>query len=58
MVAVAAIELRELASGLAPALRPYYDVVKTVSKPMIEDRPLGLEIEQIADLIEQGCFEI
>jgi len=58
IVAVQAIDLRELSKPIAPALHPVYATIRSVSPPLSTDRSLGTEIDELATQIEQGAFSI
>jgi len=58
IVAVQAIDLRELSSPIAPALQPVYEQIRSVSAPLRADRPLGDEIDTLAMHIKQGTFSL
>ena len=61
---VIAVELMCGAQGVgqrghapAPGTAAVRDVVRSVCRPLKEDRPPGPDIEKIAALIEDGAFE-
>lgn len=58
IVAAQAIDLRNLTEPIAPALVPIYKHIRSVSEPLENDRPLGIEIESLALSIANGAFEL
>lgn len=54
MCAAQGAEQREM--NLAPGTGAVKDAVRSVCEPLVEDRPLGTDIQAIADLIELGAF--
>lgn len=54
LVALQAIDVRDIEASLAPALRAYYRKLRQVTPMVEQDRPLGADIERIATLIDQG----
>jgi histidine ammonia-lyase len=62
---IAAVELLAAAEALryregfdpGPALRRVHDVIRTVASPLGEDRPLSVDIENLARAIRQGRFD-
>ena len=56
MVAAQAIELRAPAGPTAPALKRALEQVRGLSSALVEDRPLGEDIERLTQAIGQGAF--
>jgi histidine ammonia-lyase len=62
---IAAIELLAAAEALryrepfepGPELRRVRDVIRTIAAPLGEDRPLSIDIENVAIAIRQGKFD-
>lgn len=54
IVAAQAIELRKLDKQLPAALEPVYKTIREVSQTVQQDRPLGAEIDTLADRIKHG----
>ena len=58
IVATQAIELRKLETNLPDALQPVYNLVRQHSATLTEDRPLGAEIETLAECIKRGDLHL
>ncbi len=58
IVAAQAIDLRELANALPVRLQGVHRDIRKVSIPMNSDRPLGNEIQALANLIKDGIFNL
>jgi len=58
IVAVQAIELRKLNPQLPKTLQPVYRTVREVSASLQQDRPLGAEIDTLADRIKNGDLDL
>ncbi len=56
IVATQAAELRDLGDSIAPRLKALTSVVRSVSGPLVEDRPLGRDIEAVAECIGSEAF--
>ncbi len=56
MVAAQAVELREIGEDLSPATHAALATVRQVCPPLDGDRPLGAEIDALANLVADGAF--
>ena len=56
MIAVQAIEIRGCKNDMGPFLRKCFETCRSISSPLIEDRPLTEDIKNIEDAILSGCF--
>ncbi len=56
MVATQAIELSGLGGNVAPRLKAMMSVVRDVSASLVEDRPLGADIEAVADCVGSNAL--
>ncbi len=56
LVAAQAVDLRGTAAQLGPALAAVLAHVRSISPPLEHDRPLGAELDGVADAIAHGGF--
>ncbi len=56
LAACQAVELREVTGGLGPFLSGVHRQIRDTSAALADDRPLGQDIERLADLVERGAF--
>ena len=57
-MAAQAIELRNLDQQLPKTLQAVFTTVREESATVRQDRPLGAEIDALADRIEHGAFDV